>query len=153
MSGRKFNYFLAVRITDASLLENLRKVHFEFVKSDNTLKNVLVPLEEAHITLNVFHVENGRLEEMKGILRTAFEESKGLIPPEQIHLQGLNSFGRTIVYAEPVSGVEFLHQVHDMFHEVLKRNNVDTDTRSYTPHLTLFNSRGQIKQHLLGMYV
>ena len=94
MSFRKANYFLAIRISDPLVIEKLKKVHFEFVKSHYNLKDGIVPLDEAHITLNVLTVEEEKLEEVKNLLRSAFEEKKSLIPPENIELKGLDSFGR-----------------------------------------------------------
>ena len=94
MSFRKANYFLAIRISDPLVIEKLKNVHFEFVKSHYNLKDGIVPLDEAHITLNVLTVEEEKLEEVKDLLRAAFEENKSLIPSEKIELKGLDSFGK-----------------------------------------------------------
>ena len=53
------NHFLAIRLTDPALLESLRKVQDQFLAGQPSLRTALVPLLEAHITLNVFHVEAG----------------------------------------------------------------------------------------------
>ena len=53
------NHFLAIRLTDPALLESLRKVQDQFLAAQSSLRTALVPLLEAHITLNVFHVEAG----------------------------------------------------------------------------------------------
>ena len=57
-----------------------------------------------------------------------------------------------IVYAVPVGGAEYLQRLHLMFRHVLTENNVRTETRSYNPHLTLFNTNNdqQVRQQLLG---
>ena len=51
------NHFLAIRLTDPALLGNLRQVQDQFLAAQPSLRSALVPLVEAHITLNVFHAE------------------------------------------------------------------------------------------------
>ena len=72
------NHFLAIRLTDPALLESLWKVQDQFLAAQPSLRTALVPLLEAHITLNVFHVE-ARLKFLK--MDSTFVVSNILIVP------------------------------------------------------------------------
>ena len=57
------NLFLAFRITNPELLASLRDVHYNCVNKEIKLKDLIVPLETAHVGIDVFRVEEERLEE------------------------------------------------------------------------------------------
>ena len=85
------NYFLAIRLTDPALLVKLREVQDQLLVAEPSLRWGLVPLAEAHITLNVFHVEAGlkflqiRLQSFVTGGRTGQSEGTGArnLPGEQ----------------------------------------------------------------------
>ena len=138
------NVFLAIKITNQELVQNLRKAHFNCVMEDNRLKDFITPLETAHVTLNVFRVENDRLEEAKAILQDVFianlEEFKH---KEPISFQGLGMFGKTVLYVKPKTGLEYLKTAHEVFKAALEKNNFElTGHGSYNPHVTIFQVRG-----------
>ena len=70
----KPNVFLALPITSDLVKESLEKIQQEYIAKDERLKEFLVPIAGAHITLVVFHVEEERLEESRRILRDVFED-------------------------------------------------------------------------------
>ena len=107
------NVFIAFKITNKNLLANLRDVHLQYVLKDNDLAEHIVPLDTAHVTLNVFCADEERLEELKNILREVFEgNKKDLIPNGPIKFQGLGTFGKAVLYAKPVSGFDFLKRIN-----------------------------------------
>ena len=58
MAGRKRpNHFLAIRLTEPALLGRLWEAQQQLMEAQPSLRASLVPLREAHITLNVFHAE------------------------------------------------------------------------------------------------
>ena len=138
------NVFLAFQITNPELIKNLRKAHFNCVMKDNRLKDFITPLETAHVTLNVFRVESERLEEAKVIIQEVFKANIEQLKPEgPVSFQGLGMFGKTVLFAKPNTGIEFLQRAHDIFKEALGKNNFDlTGHGSYNPHVTLFQVRG-----------
>ena len=134
------NYFLAIRLTDPALLGSLREVQDQLLVAELSLRWGLVPLAEAHITLNVFRVEEGGLGRVKDLLRSTFQQNKALNPPDCVVVEGLSRFSARVLYAQPVRGLSFLHQLQTAFKETLLRNKITTDTRSYNPHITLFKA-------------
>jgi len=143
-SNKSPNMFLAIQISNPDLKKNLRKVHFNCVVKDNRLKDFIAPLETAHITLNVFRVENDRLEEAKLVLREAFENHlEEMKSEETISFKGLGMFGNTVLFTKPNIGIEFLHRVHNIFQTALSAHKFDVGgSRSYNPHLTLMQVKG-----------
>ena len=141
MAGRKRpNYFLAIRLTDPVLLGSLREVQDQLLAAEPSLRWGLVPLAEAHITLNVFHVEEGGLGRVRDLLRSTFQENKVVNPPGCVVVEGLGRFSARVLYAQPVRALSFLHHLQAAFKETLLRNKITTDTRSYNPHITLFKA-------------
>jgi len=134
-----FNYFLTFRLNDQKLQRELRKVHVEFVREDESIKNFIEPAEKAHITLNVIHCDNSRLEELKNLIREEIENHRDILQniPE-IEVKGLGMFGTSVLWAEPTKGVEYLQQVNQIFKNMLLKNGFKTKTSSYNPHVTLF---------------
>ena len=126
------NYFLAIRLTDPALLVKLREVQDQLLAAQPSLRWGLVPLAEAHITLNVFHVEEGGLGRVRDLLRSTFQENKAVNTPGCLVVEGLGSFSARVLYAQPVRGLSFLHQLQTAFQETFIRNNITTDTRQDT---------------------
>lgn len=134
------NHFLAIRLTDPALLGKLREVQDQLLAAQPSLRWGLVPLAEAHITLNVFKVEEEGLGRVRNLLRSTFQENKAMNPPSHVVVEGLGGFSARVLFAQPVRGISFLHQLQAAFKETLLQNNITTDTRSYNPHITLFKA-------------
>ena len=135
-SRQRPNYFLAIRLTDPALLGKLREVQDQLLVAEPGLRLGLVPLEEAHITLNVFHVEEGGLGRVSELLRSTFQEIKDKSLPGRVEVEGLGEFsGGRVLYAQPVRGLAFLHQLQAAFKETLLENSITTDTRQDTEHM------------------
>ena len=54
--------FTAIRTNNPDLISELRRVHVAAVEDNYYAKNYIVPLEEAHVTLNVFELLDMRQE-------------------------------------------------------------------------------------------
>ena len=117
MSKKGPNLFLAFQISNPDLLANLRNVHFKAVEKEHRLKDFIVALQTAHVTINVFRVEPERLEEAKLILQEAFnqhmktkktETEKGV----RITFKCLDMFDKGILFAKPDTGSEYLQEIH-----------------------------------------
>ena len=151
-------HFLAIRVKDPVLLRSLKEVQDQFLASQPRLRSAVVPIVEAHITLNVFQVEEGGLAAVKELLRSTFQENKAENPGGSIAVEGLGMFSARVLFAQPaVRDLSYLHQLHAAFMESLTRNNIKTDTRqdseleqflnlyfsvarTFNPHITLFKA-------------
>eukprot|EP00092_Neocalanus_flemingeri_P029006 GFUD01031490.1.p1 GENE.GFUD01031490.1~~GFUD01031490.1.p1 ORF type:complete len:201 (+),score=53.30 GFUD01031490.1:69-671(+) len=145
MSRKSPNLFLAFQISNPDLISNLRKVHFNCVQKENRLKDFIVPLETAHVTLNVFRVENERLEEAKLILQEAFKlHIKTMtVKAKVVTFKGLDMFDKSVLFAKPDAGIEYLQEIHNVFKKALADNNfTDYGYHTFNPHLTMFQVKG-----------
>ena len=134
--------FLAFQISNPELILNLRKVHFKCVEKENRLKDFIVPLETAHVSLDVFRVENGRLEEAKLILQDVFDQHIKTIETDVekiVTFKGLDMFGGSVLFAKPNTGNEYLQKIHKVFRKALIDNKFEIHGyNTYNPHLTMF---------------
>ena len=154
------NLFLAFRITNPELLASLREVHYNCVKKDTRLKDLIAPLETAHVGIDVFRVENDRLEEVKTILRDVFDEYKaGQAEDDKrsVTFKGLGMFGETVLFAKPDKGTELLRELHKISREALEKAGIEiSGFPDYVPHITLFKSNNhqkEISRECMGVMV
>eukprot|EP00092_Neocalanus_flemingeri_P032194 GFUD01034991.1.p1 GENE.GFUD01034991.1~~GFUD01034991.1.p1 ORF type:complete len:197 (+),score=52.68 GFUD01034991.1:54-644(+) len=149
MASKSPNMFLAFQITDPDLIKNLRNAHFNCVVKDHRLKDFINPLETAHVTLGVFRVEIDRLEEAKKVIKEAFEANLEEMKPEgMISFKGLGMFGRTVLFAKPNTGIDYLNRVNGIFKAALAAHDFDVMDKSYNPHITLFQVKGASQNEL-----
>ena len=101
-------------------------------------------LETAHVTIDVFQVENERLDEAKIILKNAFSTYMKTVKIEEtryVSFEGLGMFGTSVLFAKPSSGRDFLQDIHKMFRQALKNARIKIHGYdAYTPHLTLLQA-------------
>ena len=135
------NLFLAFQITNPELIANLRKVLYTCVEKENGLKDFISPLESAHVTLDVFRVETENLEEAKSMFQDVFDQHIQTITREvrkSVTFKGLDMFGKTVLFAKPDQGSDFLQKVHKAFRKALEDAGIEIHGyKEYNPHLTL----------------
>jgi nucleoid DNA-binding protein len=69
----------------------------------------------AHVTLNVFRVENDKLEEAKVILQEVFKTNIEQLKPEgPVTFKSFGMFSQSVLFAKPNIGIEFLQRAHDI---------------------------------------
>ena len=135
------NLFLAFQITNPELIANLRKVLYTCVEKENGLKDFIAPLETAHVTLDVFRVETENLADAKLMLQDVFDRHIKTIWKEvgkSVTFKGLDMFGKTVLFARPDQGSDFLQKVHKVFRKALEDAGIGINGyKDYNPHLTL----------------
>ena len=139
----KPNVFLALHITSDAVKENLEKVQQDYIGKDERLKEFLVPIAGAHITLVVFHVEEERLVESKKILRKVFEDKLEGKHFQSIVFKGLGKFGSKVVYAKPVEGQNVLTSIREVFSQQLLDHGFEVCGDGFNPHLTILKGKRQ----------
>ena len=134
-------------------MSKLAKVHEEFLTKDESLKNYIEPVSLAHITLNVLNIEPERLGDLKNLIRETISKNQGsFVSQGTLRLRGLGMFGGSVLYAVP-ENEEYLQNIHKIFRDVLIQNEIWTEDRSFTPHVTLLMAPGKemnIEQDDLG---
>ena len=143
VSRVKPNVFLAVPITSDNIKENLGKLQQEYLAKDERLKEFVVPIEVAHLTLVVFHVKEERLEECKRVLRKVFNDYFLGHDMKNIVFKGLGKFGSKVIFARPVSSLTELNDLNETFSKELIEYGFDVCGDGFNPHLTIFKGKRQ----------
>ena len=68
------NVFIAVKVESCDILNAMASVQEDLIKVEPLLKDLLVPVAQAHLTLLVFRVEEEQLEKAKEIFEKVIEE-------------------------------------------------------------------------------
>ena len=102
MSVQRPNMFTAIRTNNPDLISELRRVHVAAVEDNYYAKNYIVPLEEAHVTLNVFELLDMRQEPflIEEFQRSLTQKKSQLLKlDKKLEFSGLDCFGDKILYA------------------------------------------------------
>lgn len=147
MPVKRPNMFTAIRTNNPDLISELRRVHVAAVEDNYYAKNYIVPLEEAHVTLNVFELLDMRqepflIEEFQRSL--AQKKSQLLKLDKKLEFCGLDCFGNKILYAKPIGGMDLLKSAHDVLEKTINDNQIlkTYGFSTYNPHLTMLRIRG-----------
>ena len=144
------NFFLAFQITNPGLLESLRGVQYNCVLENRKLKELIAPLETAHVGIGVFRVEDERLEEVKTILRDVFEKYRAEQEEDDkrsVTFKGLDMFGESVLFAKPDRGTEFIRKLHKISNDALKKAEIKMfEFENFNPHITLFKSNNHLRE-------
>jgi len=154
MSKLKPNYFVALQIDNEDTIEKFKEVQFKYVKNDYRLKDFIVSLQTAHVTIEVFRAEENQLEDLKKMLKDALKEYEKNTEQKNIVFKELGMFSNKVVYAKPESneGEIYLHELHKTVRNTLKQNGFQIfghDT--YNPHSTLLHDKNDGQSQLKGI--
>jgi len=154
MAKPKPNYFLALQIDNKDTIDKFREVQFKYVKNDYRLKDSIVSVQTAHVTIEVFRAEENQLEDLKKILKDALKEYEKNTEEKNIVFKELGMFSDKVLYAKPESneGETYLHELHKTVRTTLKENGFQIfghDT--YNPHSTLLHVKVDGQSVLKGI--
>ena len=110
------------------------------VEYDLRLKDFLVPVRKAHITLLALHISKQDMEEAKDIFNNVIEEKNfddGI--KFEVTFEGVGSFNDRVVYAEPIRDWIDMDKLEYMNDELYRAftERAFTCEPNFTPHLTL----------------
>ncbi len=149
------NMFIALQISNPSILEALASVQIDIMSEDPSLAELAVPIAKAHITLHVFLEDEVQIEKISAavarasIIDAAAEDNTDLkVGDEVSHLHhntnlltvsGLGQFGGgRVVYAK-VSG-SIIGALWWTLKKELTEVGVHVSLKPLVPHVTLFKS-------------
>ncbi|XP_077991853.1 uncharacterized protein LOC144446045 isoform X2 [Glandiceps talaboti] len=137
------NYFVAIQVSNPEIHDNLRNVQQSVMKSDEKLKDAMIPIPTLHLTVMVMHIANDEeLERAKDALRTCH----ALLTPQfednvlEIPFSGLGHFNNQVMFARIQDGdhVSVLYDIAETVEKVYNQYNiVSTGERGFKPHLTV----------------
>jgi len=117
----------------------MQRVHDFCVEKDASLAKHKLPLEKAHVTLLVAHVEEENLPKAKAAIEGALQEVISSFPDNkfQLEIKGMGNFGNTVVFAQVGFGRRFLEQLNRSLLKRFESMGFDSDNRFDSPHSTL----------------
>lgn len=136
----KPNYFLGLRITNHTILENIEKFQNDIISSNEDIKNFAVASCKSHVTLPVLQLDK-KSEDLEKCIRLLTENLKIKTQEHdnKVKFQGVGRFGSRVLFAKPVTGVSFLQSIFSLSQKILTDAGIKVENKiQYNPHLTLF---------------
>uniref|UniRef100_A0A915K7P5 A-kinase anchor protein 7-like phosphoesterase domain-containing protein n=1 Tax=Romanomermis culicivorax TaxID=13658 RepID=A0A915K7P5_ROMCU len=131
------NYFLGVKIDNEEVINNLKQVQNDMLNFSPALKSVVVPINNAHVTLLVFFLDEEHcLHDAKEAMQNAFDKFRAKnICSFDLTIEGVDSFKNNVVYARILedAGFQSLQILKATFEE---EGIMSQDDRKFLPHLT-----------------
>ncbi|XP_070556807.1 uncharacterized protein [Ptychodera flava] len=137
------NYFVAIQVSNPTIHESLKNVQASVMKSDEKLKDAMIPIPTLHLTVMVMHIANDEeLERAKDALRTCHALLASQFEDEalEIPFSGLGHFNNQVMFARIQEGdhVNVLYEIAETVEKVYNQYNiVSTGERGFKPHLTV----------------
>ena len=110
------------------------------LEHDPRLRDFLVPVRKAHITLLVMHVSKERLEEAKDLFITVIQEKiVGHFDKDdvfEVTFECAGSFNGRVVYAEPQSNTDRMIYMNQELYKAFSERGFACES-NFSPHITL----------------
>ena len=138
----KANHFLAIRVCNKNILDNIEVFQAYQMMTDESLKKFVKSSVKAHVTLNVLQLDSK--EEVDKCIKLLTENFKIKANEKTtLRFQGIGKFGKKIVYAKPIKGAgeEILQSIFTDINKVLVDGGIKVEKKKkYNPHITLFKA-------------
>lgn len=129
--------FIALEVTEGTILNHIRKVQEELGRTPARLK--LVEPQNLHFTLHFLgNVESARIPDAKGILQDI------KFPAFDMELSGLHCFRPTrlrVLWVAVTKGADECIKLQQLLGQQLREQRFPVEGRKYSPHLTLARAR------------
>ena len=101
------NVFIAVKVESHDILNAMASVQEDLIKVEPQLKDLLVPVAQAHLTLLVFRVEEEQMEKAKEVFKKVIQEKVAMKlwnkDSFKVEFEGVGSFDKKVLFVAPVS--------------------------------------------------
>jgi len=138
--GRKMpNVFVAIQLDNPAIIANMQQVQDFCFEKDASLAQHKLPLEKAHVTLLVAHVEEENLSKAKAAIYGTLQEVISSFPDNkfQLEIKGMGNFGTTVVFAQAGLGRRFLELLNRGLLKRFESMGFESDNRFDSPHSTV----------------
>ena len=131
------NVFVAIQLTNPSLLHAMEAVQQDLVESHPSLTEFIVSVKRAHITLLVFRAEEEEMQRAKRVLYKVQEKILDYLCIHEkedtfdIQFEGVGTFEQ-VVFAKPISGIEKLTYMNQELLRAFSSTGFSCDT-VFTP--------------------
>ncbi|XP_071081976.1 A-kinase anchor protein 7-like [Haliotis cracherodii] len=135
------NYFIAVRVTDHEVMENLESVQDYILKNEPRYSSCCIPGGALHITLCTLGLDTPeQVSNAVRALKTMKSDLAASAPKEPLKLVGVANFFNRVVYAKVQCSETFIPFVD---HIKLCMNEAGVDIRDgyeFIPHMTIMKT-------------
>eukprot|EP00240_Pyramimonas_obovata_P013653 CAMPEP_0118936200 /NCGR_PEP_ID=MMETSP1169-20130426/17213_1 /TAXON_ID=36882 /ORGANISM="Pyramimonas obovata, Strain CCMP722" /LENGTH=227 /DNA_ID=CAMNT_0006879357 /DNA_START=192 /DNA_END=875 /DNA_ORIENTATION=+ len=136
------NYFVAVQVSHVpEACTAIKRVQSTLLENEPDLKQAIVDVESAHITLGVFHSgSESTIESAKEALRAAVQENA--LRQTVISLAGISTFRNEVLYIDVADGEgkeNLSHMAFSVREQLEKRGVVESAAKmlAFVPHVTI----------------
>eukprot|EP00092_Neocalanus_flemingeri_P037859 GFUD01041211.1.p1 GENE.GFUD01041211.1~~GFUD01041211.1.p1 ORF type:complete len:280 (+),score=78.63 GFUD01041211.1:257-1096(+) len=134
------NVFAALQVDNPDIQHAMDTFQQDCLEYDPRLRDFLVPVRKAHITLLVLHISEEKMEEAKDIFKSVIEEKIiNHFDDEDIFevmFESVGSFNNRVVFAKPSSGVDRMQYMNQELYKAFTLRGFSCDSK-FSPHLTL----------------
>ena len=138
------NFFMAVKIDSPDIIKAMASVQEDLLKVEPQLKDLLVPVVQAHITLLVFRVEEEQMEKAKEVFEKVIQEKVDMKlwnnDSFYVEFAGVGSFDNKVLFGAPVSGREILEHLNKSLYAGFNESGFVCES-VFTPHITLVKTK------------
>ena len=138
------NVFMAVKIDSPDIIKAMASVQEDLLKVEPQLKDLLVPVAQAHLTLLVFRVEEEQMEKAKEVFEKVIKEQVDMKlwnnDSFYVEFAGVGSFDNKVLFGAPVSGCEFLEHLNKSLYAGFNESGFVCESM-FTPHITLVKTK------------
>ena len=137
------NVFIAVKIESPDIIKAMASVQEDLLKVEPQLKDLLVPVVQAHLTLLVFRVEEEQMEKAKEVFEKVIKEvDMKLWNNDSFYVEfaGVGSFDNKVLFGAPVSGREILEHLNKSLYAGFNESGFVCESE-FTPHITLVKTK------------
>ena len=138
------NVFIAVKIESPDIIKAMASVQEDLLKVEPQLKDLLVPVAQAHLTLLVFRVEEEQMEKAKEVFEKVIQEKVDMKlwnnDSFYVEFAGVGSFDNKVLFGAPVSGREILEHLNKSLYAGFNESGFVCES-VFTPHITLVKTK------------
>ena len=138
------NVFIAVKVESPDIIKAMASVQEDLLKVEPQLKDLLVPVAQAHLTLLVFRVEEEQMEKAKEVFEKVIQEKVDMKlwnnDSFYVEFAGVGSFDNKVLFGAPVSGREILEHLNKSLYAGFNESGFVCES-VFTPHITLVKTK------------
>ena len=131
------------QVSNKAILMRMKDIQNACLHNDERLKDCLVPIEKAHVTLLALYVPEDKIWEAKELFESTihnivvghFDDEGG--DRFEVTFKGLDSFEDRVVFAEPQKNVHRIKFLNKVFYREFTRWGYSVDSK-FKPHFAAF---------------
>lgn len=134
------NYFIALRITDEGIRDQVREVQNYVISNEDRLTDCCIPAQALHITLCTVGLETDeQVQNCIDCLREAKEELASIFPKNKnLTFRGVQNFFNRVIYGNVVDCPQEFYDLVEHLKLCLNERGIEIrDYHEFVPHMSL----------------